>query len=307
MPPITLHVKTRSGRTITTLDVEPTATISDVKKRVHSASRKLYPARQRLTLPPKDGERSGLVLEDSRPVSSYEQLKVNGDVILKDLGPQVGYRTVFLLEYAGPLAIYPLFYLFPSMFYSQQPGGAKYPVQTLALAFWTFHYAKRILETIYVHKFHHATMPIFNLYRNCAYYWIFAAFVAYFVNHPLYTPPAWTQSVVCLALAFLSQVANFRCHLILANLRKGGDTGYKIPRGFLFEFITCPNYTTEFLAWLLYSIGVQAVAPFVFTLAGLYQMSMWAIQKHKRLRKVFNGQDGSAKYPKRWIMLPPVF
>jgi hypothetical protein len=53
-------------------------------------------------------------------------------------------------------------------------------------------------------------MPIFNLFKNCTYYWGFAAFVSYFVNHPLYTAPAEMQSVVCLVLAMLCQLGNFR-------------------------------------------------------------------------------------------------
>lgn len=27
------------------------------------------------------------------------------------------------------------------------------------------------------HRFSHATMPVFNLFKNCAYYWCFAAYV----------------------------------------------------------------------------------------------------------------------------------
>jgi very-long-chain enoyl-CoA reductase len=51
-------------------------------------------------------------------------------------------------------------------------------------------------------------MPIFNLVRNCAYYWGFAAFVSYFVNHPLYTPPPEKQTYYALAVALLCQLGN---------------------------------------------------------------------------------------------------
>jgi very-long-chain enoyl-CoA reductase len=32
---------------------------------------------------------------------------------------QIGYSTVFFFEYLGPMVIYPLFFLFPSVFYGQ--------------------------------------------------------------------------------------------------------------------------------------------------------------------------------------------
>ena len=75
-------------------------------------------------------------------------------------------------------------------------------------------------------------------------------------------------------------------HIQLANLRAPGDKGYKIPRGFLFDYITCANYTAEIWGWILFTIGVQAVPAALFALAGGYQMTVWALQKHKRLRKV---------------------
>ena len=48
-------------------------------------------------------------------------LGLSGECTLyfKDLGPQIGWATVFLAEYAGPLVVYLLFYLFPQLFYSQ--------------------------------------------------------------------------------------------------------------------------------------------------------------------------------------------
>ena len=53
-------------------------------------------------------------------------------------------------------------------------------------------------------------MPVFNLFKNCAYYWGFAAFVAYFINHPLYTAPPVPRAVAALAFSMLCQFANFR-------------------------------------------------------------------------------------------------
>jgi very-long-chain enoyl-CoA reductase len=64
-------------------------------------------------------------------------------------------------------------------------------------------------------------MPIRNLFKNCSYYYGFAAYVAYFVNHPAYTPPGQTLSLVCFGLAVLAQLSNLRCVRAGVRMRCG--------------------------------------------------------------------------------------
>lgn len=59
-------------------------------------------------------------------------------------------------------------------------------------------------------------------------------------------------------------------HLI--NLRKSGDTGYAIPRGFLFEFVSSPNLLGEIVEWMGFALmawNLPAATFMVWTLANL--------------------------------------
>ena len=175
--------------------------------------------------------------------------------------------------------------------------------QTLAFYYWTAHYVKRILETLFVHNFSRATMPLLNLFKNTSYYAGAAAIVGFTINAPGYADPGLfpDQTSICLGVAAFFQLLNFWTHLQLANMRKPGETGYKIPRGLLFRFVCCPNYTTEIYAWLAFALGTQSIAALGFACVGAAQMIEWAFIKYKRLRGLFG-----PSYPKRYVILPPV-
>ena len=156
------------------------------------------------------------------------------------------------------------------------------------------HYIKRILETIFVHRFSHGTMPLFNLFKNSGYYWLFGLFVSFFVNHPLFTPPASElQMKIGMGLFLVCEYGNFVIHCLLRDLRPPGTRIRRIPypngnpMSLMYNFVSCPNYTYEVLSWFAFNLLTQTVMGYLFMFAGLFQMTLWALGKHKNYRRDF--------------------
>ncbi len=86
---------------------------------------------------------------------------------------------------------------------------------------------------------------------------------------------------------------------VLIGLRKPGETGYKIPRGGAYRFISCPNYLGEMIewaGWALMAWNLGAVAFLVWTVANLAPR---AFRTHR-----WYGQE-FADYPKERKALIP--
>lgn len=108
---------------------------------------------------------------------------------------------------------------------------------------------------------------------------------------------------------------NLICHLMLSGMRPSeGSQQRSIPRGFLFDFVACPNYTFEVSSWVGFSIMTQVssshrLTPYVslhltryhactltlqlsfaylFTLVGFLQMADWAQKKHKQYKVTYD-------------------
>jgi len=288
----------RNGNAICSLEgLELSSTVLDVKKLFAKQKPQFYPDRQQFKL---SQDRKAKGLKDDATLESLG-VKDGGVLYFKDLGPQIGWSTVFMAEYAGPLVTYLLFYPRPSFIYGEDAAKAPTALAVhIAMVCWTLHYAKRLLETIFVHRFSHSTMPIRNLFRNCSYYWGFAAFVSYFVNHPLYTPACFgiAQIYGGLVMFLIGEYGNYASHVALRDLRPPGTKERNIPyptsnpMTALFKFVSCPNYTYETVAWLGFTIMTQSMPALLFTVAGFGQMAQWALGKHRNYKRDF------PKYPK---------
>ncbi|OJJ44034.1 hypothetical protein ASPZODRAFT_18807 [Penicilliopsis zonata CBS 506.65] len=236
-------------------------------------------------------------------------LKEKSVVHVKDLGPQISWRTVFIVEYFGPLVI-PILFLFPLRnlvyFTFDKPLPEPSDTQLLVCALLVLHFLKRELETIFVHRFSNATMPAFNIIKNSGHYWALAGFnIAYWVFRPDAAAAASTQNLPILyaglALFVFGELANLNAHLVLRGLRRPGTTDRGIPTGFGFSLVTCPNYLFEVLSWVgVWLVSGLSWSVLFFFVVGGAQMAVWAQKKERRYRKEF----GDKYKRKRYVMLP---
>ncbi|XP_037237646.1 trans-2,3-enoyl-CoA reductase-like isoform X3 [Falco biarmicus] len=281
-PPVLKHSKityfeveildVQSKKQICIVDkVPPSSTLLDVKHKFHKACPQWYPSRVGLQL-----ERNGPYLKDSINIQS---LAVSSIITLyfTDLGQQVGWTTFFLTEYTGPLLIYLLFYIRLSTIYDQVESrkNFRHPVVHLACFCHCLHYIRHLLETLFVHKFSGGHTPLKNMIKGCAFYWGFTSWIAYYINHPQYTPP-------CSKACFPSPTYN--------------------PFTWLFLLVSCPNYTYEVGSWISFTVMTQTLPVGIFAFLMVIQMSLWAQKKHKLYLKRF--------YPevrRKAAMIPIIF
>lgn len=162
-----------------------------------------------------------------------------------------------------------------------------------------FHFIKRELESIFVHKFSNASMPFFRVFINSSHYWILnGVLIGYFLFHPLYFSPLQNYpiaSIFLVILFFVSELMNFCCHIILRNLRKNSQGEKGIPHGFGFGYVSCANYFWETLAWIFFSVLTSCLTSYLFLIVSLAQMTSWALKKHSLYIKEFNGKEGKQK------------
>uniref|UniRef100_A0A9J7X0J3 Very-long-chain enoyl-CoA reductase n=1 Tax=Cyprinus carpio carpio TaxID=630221 RepID=A0A9J7X0J3_CYPCA len=253
--------------------VEPHSSVGDIKSLFHKSYPKWYPARQALRLDPKGKALRNDDLLQNLPVGTSATL------YFRDLGPQLGWTMVFLAEYIGPLLIYLLFYFRVPYIYNHKYTltSSSHHVVNLACACHSFHYIKRLFETIFVHRFSNGTMPLRATLRVSA--WS--------------TAYGKTQVRYALIIFVLCEAGNFSVHWSLNSLKCEGAKCRRFPNPsknpftWLFFFVSCPNYTYEVGAWVGLSIMTQCVPVALFTFLGFIQMSIWAKGKHKTYTREF--------------------
>jgi 3-oxo-5-alpha-steroid 4-dehydrogenase 1 len=171
------------------------------------------------------------------------------------------------------------------------------------LGLWQFHYMyrafiypfwisrdgkKMLLLVVSLGIFHN----IVNAYINGRYLYTFSG--GY--------PDDWLSDprfLIGVLLFFLGAYVNRHSDRILRNLRQPGESGYKIPHGGLFKYVTAPNYLGEIIQWIGWAIATWSLPGLAFAIWSLANLGPRALSYHYWYRKNF------PDYPKERTPLIP--
>lgn len=109
-------------------------------------------------------------------------------------------------------------------------------------------------------------------------------------------PPGDHQSprfLLGIALFLAGGVINVHSDSILINLRKDGETGYKIPRGGCFQYVSAANHFGEMIEWTGFAIASSSLPSLVFLVYTCSNLIPRAVAHHKWYKQKFED------YPKQ--------
>jgi protein-S-isoprenylcysteine O-methyltransferase Ste14 len=103
-------------------------------------------------------------------------------------------------------------------------------------------------------------------------------------------PAAWLADprfLVGAALFAGGLTLNVRSDRALRRLRKPGETGYRIPRGGAFEWVSCPNYLGEVVEWAGWAIATWSLPGLAFAVYTAANLVPRALSHHAWYRREF--------------------
>jgi 3-oxo-5-alpha-steroid 4-dehydrogenase 1 len=183
------------------------------------------------------------------------------------------------------------------------------PVNRISLVFvllWELHYLHRTFVYPFRIRGRAKRMPVlilisavlFNVFNG----YLNGRYLGHFAQE---YPNAWLMDPRFLAGAFLflsGFTINIRADRTLFRLRAPGETGYKIPHGGLYRWVSCPNYLGELLEWIGWAIATWSLPGVVFAIWTAANLVPRAWAHHRWYRTTFEDYP-----PERKAVIPFVF
>lgn len=164
---------------------------------------------------------------------------------------------------------------------------------------WELHYINRVFVFPFKLKTKGKKMPLlialfalcFNFMNGFINGYFFGNLALMYDITWLYDP----RFIVGIILFLTGIMINWQSDEILFGLRKPGETGYRIPYGKMYKYISCPNYFGEIVEWTGFAILTWCLPSFSFLVWTIVNLLPRALSNHKWYKEQFPDYPGERK------------
>lgn len=198
-------------------------------------------------------------------------------------GPLVPARLAWLLMESPALVLVPLLFAFSE-------HRATW-VEWAVVALWTAHYVQRTLVYPFLSRVAGRPMPLSILLLSGLFNLINGGLIGtdlFWSGSPL--SASWltdSRFVVGCGLFVLGMGINVWSDAKLRRLRSETQRGYRVPRGGLYRWVSCPNYLGEIVEWIGFALLTGSVAGAAFALWTMANLVPRALSHHRWYRAEF--------------------
>lgn len=198
------------------------------------------------------------------------------------------------------------FFVLVVLYFFLLMGGVKINVASgIMIGLFSFHYLNRSVFFPLRIKTKGKKMPLVIMLSAMGFNMMNGFLLGYyFGNFATYTMDWLTDPrfIIGLVIFLTGMIINWHSDGILINLRKPGETGYKIPTGGLFKWVSCPNLFGEIIEWLGFAILTWSLPGLVFVIWTFANVAPRAISHHKWYKGKFADYPAERKaiFPYVW-------
>ena len=178
------------------------------------------------------------------------------------------------------------------------------PQTWVPLLFWVFHYSYRTFAFPALMRPSDRTFPAMLVLFAVAFNTLNGFNnAAALIDAGQAALPLFSMHFVLGAAIFMAGfVIHFQADRTIRQLRKPGETGYAIPTGGLYRWVSSPNYLGEIIQWTGWAIMTWSLAGVAFALFTFCNLAPRAISNHRWYQERFSDYPAG-----RRILLPGVF
>jgi len=100
--------------------------------------------------------------------------------------------------------------------------------------------------------------------------------------------------ILGLSIFLIGFFINFKSDRILLNL-KNNNKGYQIPNGFMYKYISCPNYFGEIIEWFGFAIMTWSIPGLLFAAWTAFNLIPRSLSNHSWYKKQFSDYPKNRK------------